>query len=337
MKRIYAKTTPKAFTLIELLVVISIIAALIAIMAIGITAAMKQAKNLRQKVALKAMEVGLELFSKDFDGYPESTTLPVNGIADGKTDLVCGAQHLAEALLGRDERGFEPQTGWYPPKDEDYNTALTSPSTLLDSLYNAAEQTSLNRRKGPYVELKNSGVYTINELWGTELASSKIYTSSGATAINRERSPVITDSFNTNQITLNNATVKVGLPILYFKADSTKRFRISGDTPPVAVTDPAPTEYSKWIYNFDDNLPIVQLPVLSDTAATDMDFIDPASADPATVTPAKKAQRFYEQITQTADATRKYYKPFNVNKFILISAGRDGIYGTKDDITNFEY
>jgi prepilin-type N-terminal cleavage/methylation domain-containing protein len=327
MKRIHAKTNPKAFTLIELLVVISIIAVLTAIMAIGIRAATRQARSLRQKVELKAMETGLELFSKEFDDYPESKTLPI----DGAANLVCGAQHLAEALLGRDNRGIEPQTGWYPPDDKLYKPNIDT--AVFDKLYDATSSASLQRRKGPYVELKNSGVYLISELWQSVTAPSKIYTSSGK--VNRERSPVITDTFNTNRITLNGVTVKVGQPVLYFKADGSKQFRNA--LPPATVANFVPDEYSKWIYNLDDNLPVVDLPVMSDTTLMDMDFIDPANPNPAAVTAAQKAQRFYEQITQTADPDRKYYKPFNANKFILISAGWDGIYGTKDDITNFDY
>jgi prepilin-type N-terminal cleavage/methylation domain-containing protein len=336
MKRIHAKTNPKAFTLIELLVVISIIAALTAIMSIGIRAAMRQAKSLRQKVELKAMETGLELFSKEFEDYPESKVLPIDGIKDGKADLVCGAQHLAEALVGRDSRGIEPQTGWYPKNDLLYKPTMDP--AFLATLYDATNAASLNRRKGPYVELKQSGVYTIIELWQSGVGSLPIYPSPAPPVLAKDgrlRSPVITDTFNTNRITLNGVTVKVGQPVLYFKADGSKQFRNA--LPPATVANFVPAEYSKWIYNFDDNLPVVQLPVMSDASLTDMDFIDPASPNPAGVTAAQKAQRFYEQITQTADPDRKYYKPFNANRFILISAGRDGVYGTTDDITNFDY
>jgi prepilin-type N-terminal cleavage/methylation domain-containing protein len=321
MKRIHTKTKPTAFTLIELLVVISIIASLMAIMAVGIKAAMRQAKNLRQKVELKAMETGLELFSKDFDDYPESKTLPIGGA----TDFVCGAQHLAEALVGRDNRGIEPQTGWYPPNDKLYKPNMDP--AFLATLYDATSAASLQRRKGPYVELKQSGVYMISELWQTVTAPSQIYTASGTT--NRERSPVITDTFNTNQIELGGKTIKVGQPVLYFKANSAKRFRVNETN--TLVPNPTTADYSKWIYNFDDNLPVVQLPVMSDTALEDKDFKNPDDAGK------NQAQVFYEKITQTADVSRNYYKPFNANTFILISAGWDGIYGTKDDITNFDY
>ena len=311
----------RAFTLIELLVVIAIIAMLVGIMAVGLKMATRQAKNLRQKTELRAMEIGLELFAKDFDGYPDSKVLGPDkgGLA------VCGAQHLAEALLGRDDRGFEPLTGWYPPNDQLYRASLDA--ATLNTLYNASDNTSLIRRKERYVELQHSGVYTIAELWQSGVAPSNIYTSAGA--VNRLRSPVITDTLNLNTITLGGTTVKVGLPVLYFKTDGTKRFRVNETN--TLVTNPTTTDYSKWIYNFDDNLPVVNLPVLADPTQPDTDFTDSADATK------NLAQVFYEKITQTADTGRNYYKPFNANKFILISAGWDGVYGTKDDITNFDY
>ncbi len=317
----------RAFTLIELLTVIAIIAMLIGIMAVGVKMATRQAKNLRQKTELRAMDIGLELFSKDFDDYPDSK---VRGPDKGGPP-VCGAQHLAEALVGRDSHGFEPQTGWYPPPpdgDKIYKPGLDA--AVLNTLYDANSDVSLRRRKGPYVELKHSGVYTIAELWQGSVAPSTIYPSPAPpvpAANGRLLSPVITDTFNLNTITLSGASVKVGLPVLYFKADSAKRFRVDKTTNP--VTNPATAEYSQWIYNFDDNLPVVQLPRLD--GQTDTDFTNPAEATK------NQAEIFYEMLTQTADTGRNYYKPFNANKFILISAGWDGVYGTKDDITNFDY
>jgi hypothetical protein len=303
-----------------LLTVIAIIAILIGIMSVGMKKATMIAKNLRQKVEFKAIEVGMELFAKDFEDYPESRTLG----PDKGGQPVCGAQHLAEALVGRDSHGFDPITGWYPPSDQTYRPNLDA--AALNSLYNAADTASMNRRKQPYVEFKHSGIYTINQLWQGGTGSSTIYTSASAT--NRGLSPVITDSFGRNEVTVAGTSVKVGMPVLYFKADSSKRFRLNEAN--TLVTNPATADYSKWIYNFDDNLPVVQLPNLLDATLPE-DYTDAAS-------PTKtQAQIFYESITQTADSSRNYYKPFNTDKFILLSAGWDGIYGTKDDISNFDY
>lgn len=326
MKRNRRHIGTEAFTLIELLTVISIIAILIGIMAVGMRKTNMIAKNIRQKVEFKAMEVGLELFAKDFDNYPESRSLP-DAVA---AQSVCGAQHLAEALVGRDGRGFEPITGWYPPSDQTYRTGFATDAALLNSLYNGTDNASLMRRKAPYVDFRYSGVYTIAELWQSGVASSNIYTSASAGAVERLRSPVITDTFNRYEITPAAGTrIKVGLPVLYFKADSSKRFRVDATKNP--VSNPGRAEYSQWIYNFDDNLPVITLPVMLDTALPDQDYTDKSA-------PSKtQAQVFYETITKLEDPSRNFYKPYNGDKFILISAGWDGIYGTKDDITNFDY
>lgn len=323
MNRIPIQMNKKAFTLIELLTVVAIISMLVGLMAIGMRKATITAKNLRQKAELKAIDIGLELFAKDFDGYPFSNQIPANG-----GPVICGAQRLAEALVGRDGYGVEPQTGWYPPNDKNYNPLVPT------DLYDASVQASLRRRKGPYVEFKYSGVYTILELWGGS-AGTNIYPSLTNPTPQQavSRSPVITDVFTKNTVTINGESVKVGLPVLYYRANESKPFRI--DSQRNLVTNPTVQQAEKWGYNYYDNYELVRLPVLSDPALPDMDFVNPNTPDQTA--DAQRAQRFYETITQTADAGRNFYKPFNASTFILISAGYDGVYGTKDDITNFNY
>ena len=44
---------------------------------------------------------------------------------------------------------------------------------------------------------------------------------------------------------------------------------------------------------------------------------------------------FYEMLTQRQDGN--FFRPYNKSTFIFISAGYDGVYGTKDDLTSFDY
>lgn len=308
-----------AFTLIELLVVVGIISMLIAIFTVGSKKVKVASKGIQQKSVFHALRVGLEMFASDFDGYPASR------LRQNKSgQLITGAQHLAEALLGRDERGFEPATKWTPPDDEIYN-----PAKPADKLYDNTSD-SLARRKRPYVELKYGYAVTIYDLWDGMTGGSSVYTS-GANAQGAARSPIITDVFNRVQIRLpDGQIVRAGTPILYFKADGSKPFRI--DAARQTVFNPNAAQYSQWVYNFDDNLPILQLPWLADKniAGASKHYQDPDGGNK------NAAQVFYEQITQTADPTRNFYKPYNNDTFLLISAGWDGIFGTRDDIVNFD-
>ena len=166
---------------------------------------------------------------------------------------------------------------------------------------------------------------TIHDLWDGNNGASPIYDSSSATNF-ASQSPVITDVFAQN----DTPSGRVGMPILYFKADQTKqRFRV--DIARQTVVNPDPLQYSDWTYNFDDNLPILNLPWLRDPgAAWDGHYADPDNAGRF------PAQMFYEQITQQANPDQGFYRPYNGATFILISAGWDGIFGTKDDIVNFD-
>lgn len=319
------------FTLIELLVVVAIISMLVGLLSVGLRKAKIISSNLRQKAVFNAMYVGLELFSKDFDGYPDSKVLPN---ATG-ANQVCGAQHLLEALIGRDESGVEPRTNWYAPDATMFmppapNNPLTD---LTYGYYDTTNAKSRDRRKGPYGEYKHIEIYTIHDLWQGENGSSTIYDSEGVTNPAR-RAPVFTDVFRKYRITLpNGSSARVGMPILYFKADTaaSRQFRLDV-TARNEVTNPVQADMEKWTYNYLDNAAIVNLPSLADTTITEAGhFVDPDDNTKL------KAQVFYEQITQREDLDRPFFKPFNATTFLLISAGWDGVYGNEDDVTNFEY
>ena len=323
----------RGFTLIELLVVIAIIALLMAVLNASVRKVKIVSKNLRQKAAFHAGEVSLELYSKDFGDYPDSSR-----ILGSDGTYVTGAQRVAEALFGRDDQGFHPKSKWHPAED----MAGTTPHPGSDLYTN----NTLKDRKKPYFERKRVGFYTINDLWSSSgFGPSQIYTSAGAT-FGTQMAPVFTDVFAQNKITLpNGENEKVGMPILYFKADRTKEdFRTItyGDNGrqskkiTIPLSDINAQDYKYWTYNFDDNINILDLPWLRDPTDPDKETgdIEPHYQDPEINNP---AGAFYKLITQREDEATHFYRPHNATTFIFVSAGYDGIYGTKDDLMNFDY
>jgi len=289
---------------LELLVVISIVAMLVGMLAVGLKSVVRQARSLKQKTILRSMDTGLELFAKDFDDYPESAMTSNNGAPP----YVCGAQHLVEALVGRDGRGFEPKTKWYAPNAD--------PDLYTD------DQKSLWRRKGPYTELKDAGAFLLTELYDnptTPLFSNN----TPAEPLKQPRAPVFADIFHLRRVrTGDQRMVAVGNPIVYFKADKASRF--FGD-----VTEQP--DHNKWIYKYADNREIFALGSVKDPAVQHRyapDFVDPDTGETG-------PDLFYEAITNPTMATDRFKKPYNPGTFILISAGWDGVFGTKDDVTNF--
>jgi prepilin-type N-terminal cleavage/methylation domain-containing protein len=286
------------FSLIELLVVISIIVMLIAMLSTGIQAVKKHATNLRQKSNFHAIEVGLELFQKDYDDYPPSEMIDKK--SDGSPGLkVCGAQHLAEALVGRDMKGFDPESNWY----------------------------------APFIELKKMGAFVMHDLYDNYDQDAKgVYSTDDYTEIESFRAPVITDIFRQKKITRPDPPYEgrsewVGTPILYYKANSSSRLFKK-----IPESTDGPDEFDKWIYNYEDNRAIINLGKVKDP--TVMHHFNEGYIYTEDTQQRDGIDLFYKTIT---NPKVNYDKPFNAATFILISAGYDGIYGTSDDITSFDY
>ena len=317
MIRIRHVRSRPAFTLIELLVVIAIISLLTGLLVPGIKVIRTAAKRLKQASVFHGYRTGLELFSRDFNDYPDSERLP----GTGSTNLICGAQHLAEAMMGIDQKGFDPRSKWYSPgytTNTDIYASATRGSTAAEIA------ASDNRRKEVYVEQKDDGCYALADIYsGGSIAP--VYSPSGFA---QARAPVLTDIFKKKRITLTTATggtirVKVGTPVLYFKADATtKNFK---STLPLG-------NYRKFIYNYEDNRAIIELGTVLDQTVKHR--YDENESEMVNGVSRNGVQLFYHNITDPGvDA---FEKPYNHNTFILMSAGPDGVFGTKDDVTNFQ-
>jgi hypothetical protein len=102
---------------------------------------------------------------------------------------------------------------------------------------------------------------------------------------------------------------KIAMPILYYRADTASTGH-----------DPNDPENPDNIYGYRDNHALVVLGV---------------PGDPNAVHPLADSRRFYMNTRDERVATKS--QPYHADKFILLSAGRDGLYGTSDDVFNFQW
>jgi hypothetical protein len=128
---------------------------------------------------------------------------------------------------------------------------------------------------------------------------------------------LLCDVYKRNEIR-NSKGTKLGMPILYYKADTSK----------LAHDVNTPTNPDN-IYNYLDNQALLGLGLPWDT--TTKPPLYQYGSDPP-------GKLFYQQILDKSALPIK--RPFNKNSYILISAGGDGIYGTggnlkTKDVFNF--
>ena len=94
-------------TLVEILTVLAVIALLAGILIPAVSAVRAAAKNAKQRAQFLAIDLALTAFKADDDipggDYPPSDWFMPPGD-------YCGAQKLAEALLGWDLLGFHPKS-----------------------------------------------------------------------------------------------------------------------------------------------------------------------------------------------------------------------------------
>ena len=297
------KRKKTGLTMIELLIVLAIIALLVGLLVPSLTAVRKVAKETKQKAQLGTIELALAAFKNDDGDYPASYT-PIPGQPGGD---YCGAQKLAEALLGWDLLGFHPKSAWRA----DGLDALGGPGT-----YDPAQTRDVNgdghpdtfdERKDPYLELATTNAFRLGNI---SISKPGLFADTGPLAPDTF---VLCDVFGSKKISMTNGTiVNAGAPILYFKADTTAK-TIRG------------------IYRIVDNEAIVVLKQQSDGRIHPL--VDPLNV----------YEYFYGNDNSMDDRVgyiedqkiKARIWPYRPDSYILISAGADGLYGTNDDITNF--
>ncbi len=301
------------FTLLEMLTALAIIALLIGLLIPAIGKIQTTAQTVKQKAQFHAIEVALEAFRSDVGDYPPSRQADT---AAGEPAGYYGAQKLAEAVVGLDGFGFHPLSQWRSNGTavnvigKDGNPVNGGGEVLLyhigaDIANFETSDENLKARKGPYLELEKANAVKV----------SSVYSSTSNPNVNLN-TYVLADMF---QMVKKRPTGKTGMPILYFRADTSKGYLYSGSG---SVTP------SQSIYNLEDNFMGFVFP----NPPWDTSSSHPMRDDTGT---------FYQRIRNpnfpgTAANNYTDARPYRADSFILLSAGPDGLYGTLDDVYNFD-
>lgn len=300
MKRDIRKRT--GFTLVELLTAMAVVGILLALLIPALTAVQESAVNVRQKGQFHALGLGLEAFRNDTGAYPPSA-YSLNHAN------YTAAERLAEALIGQDGLGFHPDSTFY---QDGFNTAgkhlyRNSPSFNTD--WTAAEQqANFDARTGPYLELESANAVQLQSIYGTRLS------------VLSPNSFVLVDMFG--KVKHLSTGKQIGMPILYYRADKTK---LGHDGTSVAAMEAS-------TYNAGDAIftQVGASPIEEGIVSQEIPF-----RVSVTEHPLKTNYKTFYDATLNPNFTAQP-RPYRAESFLLHSAGRDGLYGTMDDVFNFD-
>lgn len=301
------KNERKALTLIEILTVVTIIAILLGVLVPSVSMVRKMAKDTQQRSQFAAIELALEAFKNDYGDYPPSSWSTINTNRD-----YCGAQKLAEALLGFDLLGFHPDSKWRSDgRYGDISGSGTGNFGTGNLIYDANDPNNLRARRGPYIDVTNANVFRL----GISVNKPGLFAN---TRVLAPDTFVICDVFGVKNVPLpSGKLLKAGTPILYYKANTSSKT--------IRLADPI----ADRIYNAYDNNPLVELGSLVKGTTHPIilnggDFVEFYGDDDNIP---------WGMIRDSKVTATKW--PVRPDSYILISAGADGLYGTSDDIKNY--
>jgi prepilin-type N-terminal cleavage/methylation domain-containing protein len=314
------------FTIVELLTVMSIIVILISMLVPALNKVRRYAIDVKERAQLHAISTGLEAFSAELDGYPDS------GSCDpcGAGAPYCGAMKLAEAMVGQDLRGFNPDSkftkdGFPNYSGGNYDGMPYPPAGTIGVTADAAGYADNVKKRKTYLQLENANAYQIRDIWNAADITAT-YPAPACTGRFEPNAFVLCDVYS--KVTNKTTGKKMGMPILYYKADPTQTM-FPNETDDWAVIYPN-AKAGKYIYNLVDNLDFVCFPLPWNTSC----YHPMANLTPMCPAGTSDARIFYREIRNKKMPSSSPW-PNRADSFILMSAGYDGEYGTGDDIFNF--
>jgi prepilin-type N-terminal cleavage/methylation domain-containing protein len=314
----------RGFTLVELLTAIAIIALLIGLLVPAVAKARDLARKVHSQSLLSALAKGCEMFQNEMGQYPRSSGgNPFEAANYPATQPpavpLSGAQWLMLQLAGPDFQGYVKATG--TPTAQDwlnwYNPQWVPPQgqTVPPRLSRYVDVTG-KIAKSPDVYAKDQGLTLPDALkLGTQ----------GDTNWPNNRLPFAVDAF--------------GYPVLYYVANEQAKMPFSewNGTVQAAVGR----------YDQKDNAPITgfgaaqpgfelgagkphPMATLGWSSSTPNNRPDPAASFAGKV----YDRGLFDQNLRGSNLGKVW--PYRPDTFQLYSPGRDGLYGTSDDVTNFE-
>ena len=189
------------FTVVEVLAAVGIIALMVGLLIPALSMVRNTARETKQKAQFTTIELALTAFKNDYGDYPRSDwPLPPAPGSD-----YCGAQKLAEALVGWDLLGFHPRSDFRSNGRNDDG----------EFIYDANNPIFFDQRRGPYLELATFDAFRLGNI---SIREPGLFFDTLPLAPNTF---VLCDVFGARKITLSNGkTVKAGAPILYYRANT---------------------------------------------------------------------------------------------------------------------
>ncbi len=297
----------KGFTLVELLTAVAIVIMLLGLLMPALSLVRKLANQTKQKAQIGSIEIALNMYKNDFGQYPPSHGWKTTA-SDHNDYHYSGAQTLAEALVGYDLLGVHSDSVF---RADGKDNSTPTNQILYPSDPN---KTNLSKRKGPYIDRTNVGVFEPNDIF--------VNTSYFSFPGKYPQRYMICDVFTALSKRIGGKTYKIGTPVLYFRANPSANNTV---LMPYLVQN----DHLNNIYNYCDNYDLISAGRISDGTAHEL--------NKTTV----YGDAFYKFIRDQmipifSNPVGNYGRPVKPDSFLLISAGADGIYGTKDDICNFE-
>lgn len=315
------------FTLIELLVVVSIIALLIGILVPALSRVRAAGKKTQTEATFAAIETGLEAYKADGSvggAYPPSAppddlgdntvVTPYDDTSDSTEIGISGAGLLVWGLAGADRLGTP---GFFSLEEESWAEATHSNE---GGLYEIEDGEPVQPRRGPYVDLSRVAMSEASREHDDEFF------------IPAERNVLGDDAARPYPVFLDG----FGAPILYGRADRAGRILADED----GDGDP------RGIYHFEDNAGLLDkdgdgnnngyaVSVRGKREEHPLEWVDFDDDDSVADLLDARDNGFARYILD-ADVRAKLM-PQNADRFLLVAPGEDGLYGTSDDLANFEH